>query len=100
MSAFQKIIHRIKEYFNLHCCQNSLSGLMGRPVSEKEWLYRRAWSKKNYVNPDGTATSRAFALRTNEIDLSVDVASMTTADKSIGDSGRFILFEIPNAEVL
>ena len=35
------------------------------PVDRQEWLFRRgrATPEKNYMNPDGTATSRVFKLR-------------------------------------
>jgi len=72
-------------------------------ISEEEWLYRRGYSKpeKNYMNPDGTATSRVFKLREkDEGELSVDVKSMTTPEKAIGDAGRFFLFELPNRAIL
>jgi len=60
-------------------------------------LYRRAYSRpgdKRFTNPDGTATSRAFALRTGEAELSVDVASLTTPEISIKDPQKYNLFEI------
>jgi len=54
------------------------------------------------MSPDGTATSRVFKLRANknETELSVDVRSMTTAEKSVGDKSKFFLFELPNKVVL
>lgn len=69
-------------------------------LNEKIWhLYRIV--PKNYLNPDGTATSRVFKLREkDEGRLSVDVKSMTTPEKSIADSSRFLLFEILNQTVL
>lgn len=72
-------------------------------VAEEEWLYRSSWlPEKKYLNPDGTAHSRVFKLREskNETELSVDVKSMTTADKAVGDKSRFFLFELPNEAVL
>jgi hypothetical protein len=72
-------------------------------VDVSEWLYRRCYSTplKNYLNPDGTATSRAFKLREKDNrELSVDVKRMTTPEVSIGDSSKFILFEIANQEVM
>jgi len=73
-------------------------------VHEEEWLYRRSYSNpvKNYCNPDGTATSRVFKLRAskNETELSVDVKSMTTDEKAVGDKSKFFLFELPNIEVI
>jgi hypothetical protein len=75
---------------------------MGKPVDENEWLYRRGYSKpeKNYMNPDGTATSRVFKLREKEKELSVDVKSMTSPEVSIKDPQRFMLFEIAHRQVL
>jgi len=73
------------------------------PVSEEEGLYRRSYlPEKKYMNPDGTATSRVFKLRANknETELSVDVKSMITAEKSVGDKSKFFLFELPNKAVL
>lgn len=72
-------------------------------VAQEEWLYRRSWlPEKIYLNPDGTATSRVFRLRANrnETELSVDVKSMTTPEKSVGDKDNFFLFELPNLAVL
>lgn len=74
-----------------------------KSVSKEEWLYRRSWlPEKKYLNPDGTATSRVFKLRASkdETELSVDVKSMTTPEKSVGDKDRFFLFELPNTAVL
>jgi hypothetical protein len=71
-------------------------------VAEEEWLYRRYYlPEKKYMNSDGTATSRVFKLREKDKgELSVDVKSMTTAEKSVGDEKRFFLFELPNKAVL
>ena len=74
-----------------------------KPVGIQEWLYRRGYSNpvKNYMNPDGTATSRVFKLREKDDgELSVDVKSMTTAAKSVGDHSKYFLFEISNQAVL
>lgn len=75
---------------------------MRKLVGEDEWLYRRSWlPEKKYLNPDGTATSRVFKLKEKDSgELSVDVKSMTTAEKAVTDMARFFLFELPNAEVL
>lgn len=72
------------------------------PVSIDEWLYRRYYTPaKKYMNPDGTATSRVFKLRAKDNgELSVDVKSMTTPLESITDAEKFLLFEIPNADVV
>ncbi len=71
-------------------------------VSEDEWLYRRCYlPEKKFMNPDGTATSRVFKLREKDNgELSVDVKSMTTPEKSVGDKSKFFLFEIQNKVVL
>jgi hypothetical protein len=72
-------------------------------VAEEEWLYRRSWlPEKNYLNPDGTAHSRVFKLRAskNETELSVDVKSMTTAEKAVGEKSKFFLFELHNKAVV
>lgn len=72
-------------------------------VAEEEWLYRTSWlPEKKYLNPDGTATSRVFKLRAskNESELSVDVKSKTTAEKSVKDKSKFFLFELHNKAVL
>lgn len=74
-----------------------------KQVSEDEWLYRSSWlPEKKYLNPDGTATSRVFKLRAskNETELSVDVKSMTTAERSVSDKTKFFLFELPNKAVI
>ncbi len=71
-------------------------------VNRNEWLYRRGFSspEKKYMNPDGTATSRVFKLREKDNgELSVDIASLTTPEKSIGDPSKFFLFKIKNATV-
>lgn len=71
-------------------------------VAEEELLYRRCYlPEKKYMNPDGTATSRAFKLREKDNgELSVDVESMTTAEKSVGDKLKFFLFGIQNKDIL
>lgn len=73
------------------------------PVSADEWLFRRSFSDltKKYMNPDGTATSRVFKLREKDNgELSVDVKGMTTPSDSVGDTSKFMLFEVANREVL
>ncbi len=50
--------------------------------------------------PDGTATSRSFALRVDEAELSVDVKSLTDAQTSVVDPGKYALYEILNIHVL
>ncbi len=73
------------------------------PVSFDEWLYRRGHStpEKKYMNPDGTATSRVFKLREKDNgELSVDIKSLTTPHKSVGDQSLYMLFEVLNEEVL
>ncbi len=53
------------------------------------------------MNPDGTATSRVFKLREKDGgELSVDVKSKTTSEISIGDSSKYMLFEIANQDIL
>jgi len=70
-------------------------------VADTEWLYRRGYPNKKYMNPDGSATSRTFALRAkDEGKLSVDVASMTNPPTSIGDASRFALYEIQNLAII
>src|SRR6266540_5863283 len=71
-------------------------------VSLEEILFRRAYCSplKNYMNPDGSATSRVFKLREKDNgELSVDISSLTTKEKSVGDNNKFILFEIANRVV-
>lgn len=73
------------------------------PVDPAEWLRRRGYStpEKKYMNPDGTATSRVFALREKDNgELSVDVKSMTTPQNAVGDATKFMLFEVANRDVL
>ena len=68
-------------------------------VSIEEILFRRAYCTplKNFMNPDGSATSRVFKLRDKDNgELSVDISSLTTKEKSVGDPNRFILFEFEN----
>jgi hypothetical protein len=71
-------------------------------VAKEEKLYRRYYLPENrYMNPDGTAHSRVFKLREKDYgELSVDVKSMTTPEKSVGDKSKFFLFELPNEEVI
>lgn len=73
-----------------------------KEVAQDEWLLRRSYCtpEKNYLNPDGTATSRSFKLRTKDNgELSVDVKSMTTPEKSVGDKTKYFLFEVSNEAV-
>jgi len=69
-------------------------------VGKNELLYRTGYLQ--YMNPDGSATSRTFKLRANknETELSVDVASLTIPTKSIKDPLKFALYEIRNSNVL
>lgn len=72
----------------------------GEIVGEPEWLFRRSYPQKQYVNPDGTATSRVFKLRVKDAgQLSVDVKSLTTPEKSIVDKTLWALFEISHENV-
>jgi hypothetical protein len=75
---------------------------LGQLVDDHEWLYRSSrLPEKKYLNPDGSATSRVFKLREKDQGkLSVDVKSMTSAEKSVGDKNHFFLFELPNKAVL
>ena len=77
------------------------------PVSSEESLYRRSYPQKKFMNPDGSATSRAFSLRRekDEGKLSVDVVSMTTPEISVTQNGKFALgdfrlYEVSVVEVL
>lgn len=69
-------------------------------IPEQESLYRTGRPPKKFSNPDGTATSRTFALREiDEGELSVDVVSMTTPEKSVTkdgkhEFGKFMLYQI------
>jgi len=70
----------------------------GQKVSSDWHLYRRGFGPpdKRFLNPDGTATSRAFKLRDKDQGkLSVDVKEMTTAANAIIDPTKFVLFEVP-----
>jgi len=76
---------------------------MRKLVDQVEWLFRRGFStpERKYMNPDGTATSRVFALREKDNgELSVDVKSMTTASASVQDPTKYMLFEISHVDVL
>lgn len=72
-----------------------------KPVADNEYLYRRSYlPERKFMNPDGTATSRVFKLRPkDEGRLSVNVKSMTTAEKAVKDPSKFFLFEISNISV-
>jgi hypothetical protein len=75
----------------------------GTPLHPDEWLLRRGHNSplKNYLNPDGTATSRVFKLRAKDNgSLSVDVKSLTHYGKAARDVSKFILFELANKMVL
>lgn len=66
-------------------------------VSLEEWVYRRGYNTpaRKFLNPDGTATSRVFKLRSADAGkLSVDVKSLTTANAAISALDRYFLFEI------
>ncbi|MFZ4463472.1 MAG: hypothetical protein ACOYN5_06470 [Bacteroidales bacterium] len=72
-------------------------------VSKDETLFRRGFCLplKNFLNPDGTATSRVFKLREKDLgELSVDICSLTTKEKSVMDPNKHILFEIENKVVM
>jgi hypothetical protein len=74
-----------------------------RPVNATERFYRRGYSapERKYMNPDGTATSRVFKLREKDNgQLSVDVQSLTTPEKAVGDPLKYFLFDLPNEAVL
>ena len=74
----------------------------GDKIEIDEFLYRRGFStpEKKYCNPDGSATSRVFKLREKDAGmLSVDLKSMTSAERAISDPGRFMLFELKNESV-
>jgi hypothetical protein len=69
----------------------------GNKVASANYLYRRAYNSplKNFMNPDGSATSRVFKLRPkDEGKLSVDVKELTNADNAVGDPAKFLLFEL------
>lgn len=73
-----------------------------KAVSLDDFLLRRGFNspEHKYLNPDGSATSRVFKLREKDnLELSVDIESMTTHERSIGDSKRFFLFRIANSVV-
>ncbi len=77
--------------------------MKGQRVSETEEIYRRAFGPpdKRFLNPDGSATSRVFKLRPKDNgQLSVDVKSLTTAEFSVIDPTKFVLFEINNKDVI
>jgi hypothetical protein len=74
-----------------------------KPVKATERFYRRGYStpEKRYMNPDGTATSRVFKLREKDNgQLSVDVQSLTTPEKAVGDTSNYFLFDLSNQAVL
>ena|SRR5215213_7189846 len=74
-----------------------------RSVNIAERFYRRGYStpERKYMNPDGTATSRVFKLREKDNGkLSVDVQSLTTPEKAIGDISKYVIFDLPNEAVL
>lgn len=76
--------------------------MKGNKVNTDQTLFRRSYSnpEHKYYNPDGSATSRVFALRDRDQGmLSVDVKSMTTPQQSIADSSKFMLFEIDEVDV-
>jgi hypothetical protein len=66
-------------------------------VDSDKNLYRRGFGPpdKKFLNPDGSATSRLFKLRTkDEGKLSVDVKELTSKQISVNDVNKFVLFEI------
>jgi hypothetical protein len=72
-------------------------------VDLSESLYRRSFLNplKKFMNLDGSATSRVFKLRGKDKgELSTDVKSLTTPEKSIGDINKHLLFEIEVAKVV
>ena len=67
-------------------------------VPASEFLWRRTYFEPphKYFNPNGSPTSRAFKLRERDNgELSVDVKSLSTPEKSVGDASKFMLLEIP-----
>jgi hypothetical protein len=74
-----------------------------KSVEINQSLLRRGYStpEKKYMNPDGTATSRVFKLRQQDNgELSVDVESLTTLEKALQDSDKYILFRLENKSVV
>ena len=66
-------------------------------VPINEFLWRRTYfdPPHKYFNPNGSPTSRAFKLREKDNgQLSVDVKSRSSPEKSVGDATRFILLEV------
>ena len=66
-------------------------------VPANEFLWQRTYfdPPHKYFNPNGSPTSRAFKLREKDDgQLSVDVKSLSTPEKSLGDSAKFVLLEI------
>ena len=68
----------------------------GDIIPVTEYLYRRYFQpERKFVNPDGSATSRAFKLREKDKGkLSTNIKSLTNYEKSIVDNQEYILFEI------
>lgn len=76
--------------------------MQGSLVSTEDALYRRAFGPpdRRFLNPDGSATSRVFKLRSKDNgQLSVDVKSLTTPEKAVIDPTKFVLFEIDVKQV-
>ena len=76
--------------------------MKGTRVSTDKHLFRRGYGPptKNYLNPDGSATSRAYKLREKDMGLlSVDVKELTTPELAVKDIKKFVLFEIPVSSV-
>ncbi len=71
--------------------------IKGEKVLSERNPYRRVFGPpdKRFLNPAGSATSRAFVLKPkDEGKLSVDVREMTTPEMAVIDKMRFVLFEI------
>jgi hypothetical protein len=66
-------------------------------VAASEFLWRRTYFDPihKYFNPNGSPTSRAFKLREKDNgQLSVEVKSLSSPEKSVGDANKFMLLEL------
>ena len=63
-------------------------------LNSDDLLRRIIFRNPSYVSPDNTLSSFAFKLRSTENGLSVDIARLTTYEKSIVDKLNYRLYSV------
>lgn len=72
-----------------------MADLQKQAISDNDILLRRVPITPTHIKQDGTITSAAFNLSSNDKDgLSVDVKRLTTYEASVIDENKFRLYSI------